>query len=61
MKAYHDHDIYFIFALDLNKGVIPFIYNSASTIFSIDKRWSDIYYPGHIMDIFGDKLIVVQK
>lgn len=59
IKVFKQFDSYYIFLLDEHLGVRLYTYNTRDTKFKQNMNFA-MPYPGIIMDVYKDVLIVVQ-
>jgi hypothetical protein len=56
-----ENAIYYIFALDYEKGIKVITYNTKTTLFYENKQLSNIPYKGEIIDLNNEVLMIVSE
>lgn len=58
LKVFNEFDVYYIYLLDYDLGVISFIYNPKSTLILKNDQLDTIPFSGDIIDIYNNIMMI---
>ncbi|CAD8095705.1 unnamed protein product [Paramecium sonneborni] len=61
LRVFQDQSVYFIFALDYEKGVKVITFNAKTSLFYENNKLTNIPYRGEIIDLYQNVLMVVEE